>query len=166
MIECCITQLSVWWKTNKEISSYQTGPAGDANFGVQHCGEEDEEQQGEEEGRTAHKLEEVESTTGDAAVDHLLQDEGHEGQKLTEGERRQEHSVLFKPARCSMCPQPSGEKLLPTGQYNHNIISNIINVTNITPNIIIIIITNTNIINVTILSNWLNCSIQTNVSTQ
>lgn len=76
------------------ISSYQTGPAGDANFLVQHRGEEDDEQQGEEEGRAAYKLEEVERSTADAAVHHLLQDEGHEGQKLAEGERRQEQNQV------------------------------------------------------------------------
>lgn len=77
------------------ICSYQTGPAVDADFGVQYCGEEDEEQQGEEEGRTAHKLEEVESSAADAAVDDLLQDEGHERQKLT-GRRRETSGMWDK----------------------------------------------------------------------
>lgn len=43
------------------VSSYQFGPAGDADLAVQGGGEEDEEQQGEEEGRAADELEEVES---------------------------------------------------------------------------------------------------------
>lgn len=66
------------------MSSYQAGPAGDAHPGVQDGGEEDEEQQGEEEGRAADELKEVERGAADAAADHLLQDEGHEGEQLTE----------------------------------------------------------------------------------
>lgn len=50
---------------------------------MQRGGEEDDEQQGEEEGCTADKLKEVEGAAADAAGDHLLQDEGHEGQELT-----------------------------------------------------------------------------------
>lgn len=49
---------------------------------VQLSGKEDEQQQGEEEGRAADELEEVERRAGGAAVHRLLQDEGNEGQHL------------------------------------------------------------------------------------
>ncbi len=79
--------------TQTGVSSYQASPGGDADFGVQRGGEEDEEQQGEEEGRAADKLKEVESGAGGAAAHHLLQDEGHEGQQLTE--RRETSGTSF-----------------------------------------------------------------------
>lgn len=63
------------------VHEVQGGPAGDACPGVQRGGEEDEEQQGEEESCAADKLKEVEGATADAAVHHLLHDEGHEGQQ-------------------------------------------------------------------------------------
>lgn len=56
-------------------------PAGDAHFVPQVGVQEDEEQQGEEEGRAADELEEVEAGAADAAVHHLLQDEGHQGEQ-------------------------------------------------------------------------------------
>ena len=57
---------------------------------MQVGGEEDEEQQGEEEGCAADKLKEVEGGAADAVFDHLLQDEGHEGEELT-GRQRTSH---------------------------------------------------------------------------
>lgn len=75
------------------IRSYQTGPAGDADPGVQGGGEEDEQQQGEEEGRAADELKEVEGGAADAAAHHLLQDEGHERQELMERERGRERDI-------------------------------------------------------------------------
>lgn len=62
--------------------SYQAWPAGDAHARVQAGGEQHEEQQGEEEGGAAHKLEEVQGGAPHTAVHHFLQDEGHEGQQL------------------------------------------------------------------------------------
>lgn len=70
------------------IHSHQFGPAVDADFLVQWCGEEDEEEECEEEGRTAYKLEEVKLAAGSATAHHFLQDERHEGQELEEELRR------------------------------------------------------------------------------
>lgn len=64
--------------------SHQFGPAVDADFLVQRCGEEDEEEECEEEGCTADKLKEVQLAAGRATVHHFLQDERHEGQELEE----------------------------------------------------------------------------------
>lgn len=58
----------------------QTGPADDGDPGVQAGGEDDEQQHREEERRAAHKLKEVEGEAADATADHLLQEEGHEGE--------------------------------------------------------------------------------------
>ena len=76
-------------------ASYQFGPAVDPDLRVQLCGEEDEEQQGEEEGCAADELEEVEHRAADAAVDHLLQDEGQEGQQLR-GKRSTFNTLIFQ----------------------------------------------------------------------
>lgn len=61
---------------------YHHGPAGDAHSAVQVGGQEDEEEQGEEEGRAADELEEVEHPAVQAAGQHLFQHEGQEGQQL------------------------------------------------------------------------------------
>lgn len=91
----------------KGISSYQTRPAGDSDFVVQYGGEEDEEQEGEEEGCTADKLEKVERTAADTAVDHLLQDEGHKRQELmeTERQRQRERSQESKQLKHFVSPE-------------------------------------------------------------
>lgn len=52
--------------------SHQFGPGADADFLVQRCGEEDEEEECEEEGCAAHKLEEIKRTAGSAAAHHFL----------------------------------------------------------------------------------------------
>lgn len=64
--------------------SYQSGPPVDAHPGVQGGGQEDDEQQGEEEGRAADKLKEVQAGAESAGVDQLLQDDGHQGQQLSQ----------------------------------------------------------------------------------
>lgn len=51
---------------------------------MQLSGQEDEQQQGEEEGRAADELKEVERRAAEAAVHRLLQDEGNEGEHLRE----------------------------------------------------------------------------------
>lgn len=78
-----------------EWSSYQFGPAADVDLLVQVGGEEDEQQQGEEESCAADKLKEVERAALDAAVDHFLQDEGHEGQELMEKHDQQVKEETF-----------------------------------------------------------------------
>lgn len=63
------------------------------NFFVQLSGKEDEQQQGEEEGRAADELKEVERRAGEAAVHHLLQDEGNEGQHLGRNRKSAQVSI-------------------------------------------------------------------------
>lgn len=86
------TRVAVVWSKNDggdqeqqsddtSVEKVQDRPAGDADPRVQVGGEEDEEQQGEEEGRAADELEEVERGAAPAAVDHFLLDEGHEGEE-------------------------------------------------------------------------------------
>ena len=89
------------WPSEKktQVSSYQAGPAGDAHPGVQDGGEEDEEQQGEEEGRAADELKEVERGAADTGADHLLQDEGHEGEELTERQTSDDQRVAVQRVR-------------------------------------------------------------------
>lgn len=67
--------------------THHFGPAFDADLLVQPGGEEDEEQQGEEEGRAADELKKVEGVAVPTAGDQLLQDEGHQGQDLRGGEQ-------------------------------------------------------------------------------
>lgn len=57
--------------------THQHGPTGDPNPVVEWCGQQDDEQAGEEERCAAHKLKEVEWRAGLTVQDHLLQDEGH-----------------------------------------------------------------------------------------
>lgn len=83
--------------------SYHSGPGLDVNLFMQLSRKEDEQQQGEEEGRAADELKEVERRAGEAAVHRLLQDEGNEGQHLREkqevstGEHRIETQVRVAP---------------------------------------------------------------------
>lgn len=62
------------------VNQVHFGPVLDADFFVQLSGKEDEQQQGEEEGRAADELKEVERRAAEAAVHRLLQDEGNEGE--------------------------------------------------------------------------------------
>lgn len=89
--------------------SHQPGPAADAHPGVQRGGQEDDEQQGEEEGCAAYKLKEVEAGAADAAVDHLLQDEGHQGQQLTRDTKHQHISSSHQESRLTAKPVSDGQ---------------------------------------------------------
>ena len=71
------------------METYQRGPAGDAHHAVELGGQEDEEEQGEEEGRAADELKEVERPAVQTAFHHLLHHEGQERQQL---EAQRSHS--------------------------------------------------------------------------
>lgn len=76
-------------------------PAADAHPAVEGRGQQGEQQQREEEGGAADELEGVEAEAAGAAVDQLLQEQGHQGQQLGGAQRPEQRQSLH-----SMPPPP------------------------------------------------------------
>lgn len=85
--------------------THQDWPAVDAHPGVEGCSQQHKQQQCEEESRAAHKLEGVETETAVAALDQLLQEQGHKGQQL--GEHKQKINLSLA------LPAPGGALTAP-----------------------------------------------------
>lgn len=66
-------------------------------------GQQDEQQQREEESGAADELEGVETEAAGAAVDQLLQEQGHQGQQLEEHNHQNNFSHCTP---CCRCPVP------------------------------------------------------------
>lgn len=73
---------SLWQKAQIDNETHHDWPAADAHPVVEGRGQQDEQQQGEEESRAADKLKGVETEADCAALDQLLQEQGHQGQNL------------------------------------------------------------------------------------
>lgn len=112
LFSCCCAMLSYakdrsrWQKAQSNNKAHHDWPAADAHPAVEGRGQQDEQQQREEESGAADELEGVEAEAAGAAVDQLLQEQGHQGQQLEEHNHHNNFSHCTPCCRCSVPQLP------------------------------------------------------------